>query len=327
MAAPTLNVLRGPVEVPIDALRDRRVAILGYGNQGRAHALNLQDSGINVVVGSGRDACDDFPTHDLATAASMGDLVILAVPDEIQGSVFADTVADALAPGATLGFISGFSVHFGHVQPPEGTGMVLVAPKGPGTAVRARFVEGSGVPALLAVHQENTAGTARDLALAWAAALGAGRSGVIETTFGDEAETDLFGEQAVIVGGLATLVRASYETLIEAGYPPHLAYIECCHEVKQVADILHERGMAGMMEAISTTAECGAYVAMDALDTPQLRTTLAGLLAAVRDGSFATYLSEHGSTRIEQCRVELATHDLEAVGEGIRSLMVPPADT
>ncbi len=223
-----------------------------------------------------------------------------------------------------LGFIHGFSVRFGYIDPPDGVGLVMVAPKGPGSLVRSRFVEGSGVPALLAVERETT--PSRAMALGWAAGIGAGRTGVIETTFGNEAETDLFGEQAIICGGLAALVRAAFETLVSAGYPPELAYIECCHEVKQVADILHERGMAGMMAAISNTAEHGAYEAMDRIDDDHLRSHLKTMLAEVQDGSFARRFVEEGRANLDERRGVLASHDLDTIGEGIRSLWRPPAD-
>ncbi|MDP6987041.1 MAG: ketol-acid reductoisomerase [Phycisphaerales bacterium] len=327
MAAGPTVILRGPSQVPIDGLLDCRVAILGYGNQGRAHALNLRDSGIDVIVGArhhGAAEQDGFPVCAIAEATQAADLVIMALPDEVHGEVYRELVAPSLRNGTVLGFIHGFSVRFGYIEPPDSVGLVMVAPKGPGSLVRTRFVEGSGVPALMAIERE--APLSRAMALGWAAGIGAGRTGVIETTFGNEAETDLFGEQAIICGGLAALVRAAFETLVSAGYPSELAYIECCHEVKQVADILHERGMAGMMEAISNTAEHGAYEAMDRIDDDHLRSHLSAMLAEVQDGSFARRFVEEGRANLDERRGVLASHDLDTIGEGIRSLWRPPAD-
>jgi ketol-acid reductoisomerase len=324
MSANQLKILRGD-EVPIDGLKGKRISIIGYGNQGRVHAQNLRDSGLNVCVYARnpekaiQDGFDPTPIEE----ASGCNLVIFALPDEVQGEFYKLHVEPNLGEGTVLGFIHGFSIHYGHIEPPVGTGIVMVAPKGPGVTVRAKFLDGSGVPALLAVQQENASRTARSIALGWAAGVGSARVGVFESTFADETETDLFGEQAVIVGGLAALVKASYETLVEAGYPPQLAYIECCHEVKQVADILQEKGMSDMMAAISNTAEMGAYEAMDLLDDEHLRTHLRTLLQAVRDGSFAKRLVDR---TIENKQEELRNHEIDQVGKEIRSLMQPDTD-
>ena len=319
-----LSILKSE-DVPLDALVGKSVSIIGYGNQGKAHALNLRDSEITVTIStrSPKQADEDgFATESIANATS-ADLVIIALPDEVQGEVYKEYIEPNLTPGTTLGFIHGFAIHYGHITPPKGIGVVLVAPKGPGVTVRARYLENSGVPALLAVHQENTTSTARDIALGWAAGIGSGRVGVIESTFKDETETDLFGEQAIIVGGLVTLIRASYETLVEAGYPPPLAYIECCHEVKQVADIMYEQGIAKMMSTISNTAEMGAYEAMDLLDDEHLRSHLRTLLKHVQDGTFAERLI---NKKIENKREELSHHEIEQIGKEIRSLTRPDDD-
>ena len=319
MSAHTLPILSGD-QVPIDALLDRRVSIIGYGNQGKAHALNLRDSGIDVSIGT---RTPELARRDQFTAvpipeASSNDFIIIALPDEVQGEVYQECIEPNLSLGATLGFMHGFSIHYEQITPPEGVGVVMVAPKGPGVTLRSRYLEHSGVPAILAIHQENTNHTARSIALGWAAGIGSGRVGVIESTFKDETETDLFGEQAIIVGGLVTLIKASYETLVEAGYPPQLAYIECCHEVKQVADIIYEKGIASMMGAVSNTAEMGAYEAMNLLDDEHLRSHLRTLLRNVQEGTFAHRLINHN---IENKREELGKHEIEQIGKEIRSLM------
>jgi len=325
MSAEKLSILRGNTEVPIDGILGKKVSLIGYGNQGRSHALNLRDSGLDIVVAtrSTQNAIsDNFEVVTIAEA-SKADLIIIALPDELQGALYQNEILPYLNPTAVLGFIHGFSIHYGHINPPPGIGVVMVAPKGPGVTVRERFINKTGVPALLAVERENAEGTARSIALGWAAGIGAGRTAVIQSTFADETETDLFGEQAIIVGGLAALVRAAYETLVTAGYPPELAYIECCHEVKQVADILHEKGMSEMMAAISNTAEMGAYEAMDRLDDEHLRDHFRTILQDVQNGSFAKRLV---SNKISSKREELANHEIDKIGKEIRSLMHPKTD-
>jgi len=324
MSANQLRVLQGD-EVPIEGLVGKRISIIGYGNQGRVHAQNLRDSTLEVTVyarNPGKAIQDGFEPSSIEEASGC-DLVIVALPDEVQGEVFTRQIEPNLADGVVLGFIHGFSIHFGQIKPPDGIGIVMIAPKGPGVTVRAKFLAGSGVPALLAVERENESNTARPIALGWAAGIGSGRVGVFESTFADETETDLFGEQAVIVGGLSALVKVSFETLVEAGYPPQLAYIECCHEVKQVAEILQEKGMSGMMASISNTAEMGAYEAMDLLDDEHLRGHMRTLLEGIRDGSFAKRLVER---KIKSKQEELRHHEIDKVGKEIRSLMQPDTD-
>ena len=324
MSANPLPILRG-IEVPINGLLGKRIAVIGYGNQGCVHAQNLRDSQLDVFVHARNPEFairDGFDPISIEEAAGC-DLAIIALPDEIQGKIYKKHIAPNLGDGTVLGFIHGFSLHYGHIVTPNGIGVVMVAPKGPGLTVRAEFLRGSGVPALLAVERENQTNTARDIALGWAAGIGSGKAGVIESTFSDEAETDLFGEQAVIVGGLAAMVKASYEILVEAGYPPQLAYIECCHEVKQVADILQEKGMSEMMASISNTAEMGAYEAMDLLDDEHLRNHLRTLLQRVQDGSFAKRLV---AGAIKSKQDELTNHEIEQIGKGIRDLMKPDTD-
>jgi ketol-acid reductoisomerase len=319
MHANPINILKNS-EVPLRGLHGKKVSIIGYGNQGKAHAQNLRDSGIDVIIGarSPKEAITDGFTAVSIAQASTADLIIIALPDELQGELFTSQIKPNLSPNATLGFIHGFAIYYGHIDPPLGVGVVMVAPKGPGITVREKFLRGKGVLALMAVERENASNTARELALGWAAGIGSARVGVLESTFKDETETDLFGEQAIIVGGLTTLIKASFETLVDAGYPPALAYIECCHEVKQVADIIHEKGIAEMMGAISNTAEMGAYEAMTLLDDEQLRSHLRTLLKNVKDGSFASRLV---NKEIENKKEALRKHEIERIGKEIRSIM------
>ena len=326
----TPSVLRA-ADAPIEPLVGRTVAVLGYGNQGRAHALNLRDSGLRVVVGgrpgSARlDAAraEGFDAFPLPEAAARADLAIVALPDQAQPSAWSRWIEDSLPAGAVVGFIHGFAIRFGFIEPRADLGVVLVAPKGPGTTLRARFLEGLGIPALIAVERENAARCARAFALGWGAGIGSARSGLIETTFAAEAESDLFGEQAVLCGGLLALVRESFDMLVAAGYPPEVAYLECCHEVKQVADLLYARGPDGMRRAISDTAEYGAFVAGETLVDESLRAKLRGLLDDVRSGAFARrFMSDHdsGHPEFEAFRRAAASHPIEAAGARVRALM------
>ena len=318
-----------------DALLARKVVLVGYGNQGRAHALNLRDSGIQVTVTgrSGSNAraraqMDGFQTSDTDRAVVGADLVIMALPDEVHAEVWTSAVAPHVESGQTIGFIHGSSVHFGLVRIPEGIGAVLVAPKGPGTTLRERFVQGQGIPALLAVAQERAPGTggptSHELARAWAAGLGCARAGIVRTTFGDEAETDLFGEQAVLCGGMMGLAQAAYETLVEAGYPPLLAYMECVHEIKQVADLLYARGPAGMRAAISNTAEFGAYSAAPRMVDDATKTAMRTLLKEIKDGTFSRAMqADHdaGAPWFRAQRAMASAHPMEQSSADVRALM------
>src|SRR5215213_9658042 len=250
-------------DADLSHLEGKTVAILGYGSQGHAHALNLRDSGVEVVVGlregsrSAQHASENgLPFESVADAASRGDVVMVLLPDEKQAEAWESDIRDGIAPGNLLLFAHGFSIHFGQIEPSPEVDVGLVAPKGPGHLVRRQFLEGNGVPGLVAVHQDAT-GHARDLVLAYANGIGCTRAGVIETTFKDETETDLFGEQAVLCGGVTELVRAGYETLVDAGYDPRLAYFECLHELKLIVDLMYEKGITGMRYSISNTAEYG----------------------------------------------------------------------
>jgi len=318
-------------DVSIDALRGRTIAVLGYGNQGRAHALNLRDSGLTVVVG-GRPGSEKvelarregFEAGTLAEAAARADLAIVALPDQAQPAAWGKWIEDALPSGAVVGFVHGFAIRFGFITPRADLGVVLVAPKGPGATLRARFEEGLGIPALVAIERENAARTARAFALAWGAGIGCARSGLIETTFAAEAESDLFGEQAVLCGGLLALVHESYALLVEAGYSPEVAYIECCHEVKQVADLLYARGPDGMRRAISDTAEFGAFVAEQSLVDEHLRAKLRALLADVRSGAFARrFMADYqrGHPEFTAWRRAASAHEIEAASARVRALM------
>ncbi|MFM7259454.1 MAG: ketol-acid reductoisomerase [bacterium] len=318
-------------DVSIDALRGRTIVVLGYGNQGRAHALNLRDSGLTVVVGgrAGSEklllaAREGFEALPLPEAAARADLAIVSIPDQAQPAAWAKWIEDALPRDAVVGFVHGFAIRFGFIVPREDLGVVLVAPKGPGTTVRARYEEGLGIPALFAIERENALKTARAFALAWGAGIGCARSGLIETTFAAEAESDLFGEQAVLCGGLLALVHEAYALLVEAGYPPEVAYIECCHEVKQVADLLYARGPDGMRRAISDTAEFGAFVAEQSLVDEHLRAKLRTLLADVRSGAFARrFMQDHdaGHPEFTAWRRAASGHPIEAASARVRGLM------
>ncbi len=308
-----------------------QVAVIGYGNQGTSHALNLRDSGIAVTVGgrlgseSLRRAHEDgFAGSEAAQAAAGADLVIVALPDECHG-VACPPLLEAMKPNAVIGFLHGFSVHFRQVNCPPQRGVVLVAPKGPGSALRARFLEGFGIPSLVAVHQGGIdPPRAEDLALGWAHAIGSGRAGIIRTTFKDETETDLFGEQAVLCGGLGELIRIAYETLVEAGYPPLLAYTECCHEVKQIADLICDRGIAGMGNAISNTARFGAADAGERLIDSSVRTRMRAVLRDIQDGSFAERMiadGQAGSPVLRAARAKSSAHPIEASGRSLRALL------
>ena len=250
-------------DADLSALDGKTVAILGYGSQGHAHALNLKDSGVDVVVGlrEGSPSRQQAEAHGLevlsvADAASRGDIVMVLLPDERQAEVWSEEIADGIAEGDLLMFAHGFSIHFGQIEPPPGVDVGMVAPKGPGHLVRRQYEEGRGVPCLMAVHQDAT-GNAHGLVLAYASGIGGGRAGIIETTFKDECETDLFGEQSVLCGGATELVRAGFETLVEAGYDPRLAYFECLHELKLIVDLMYEGGLEKMRWSISETAEWG----------------------------------------------------------------------
>jgi ketol-acid reductoisomerase len=317
-------------DADLGRLEDKTIAILGYGSQGHAHALNLRDSGCEVVVGLRTGSAsraeverEDLIVLDVGEAASRGDVVMILLPDEKQAEVWDAEIRDGIAPGNLLMFAHGFSIHFNQIEPPPGVDIGMVAPKGPGHLVRRQFTEERGVPCLMAVHQDAT-GTARDLVLAYASGIGGGRAGVIETTFKDECETDLFGEQAVLCGGATELVRAGFETLVEAGYDPRLAYFECLHELKLIVDLMYENGIQGMRHSISNTAEYGDMTRGSRVITAQTREAMRQLLADIQSGEFAKeWIAENraGAENFQRMRDEAAGHQVEQVGKELRKMM------
>jgi len=317
-------------DADLHELDGQTVAIIGYGSQGHAHALNLKDSGVEVVVGlrptsssvaAARAA--GLEVTSVVDASSRGDLVMILVPDELHHDVWEQEVRDGVSDGNMLLFGHGFSIHYGEVVPPAGVDVALVAPKGPGHLVRRQFTEGSGVPGLVSVHQDAT-GTARARALAYAKGIGCTRAGVIETTFKDETETDLFGEQAVLCGGASALVQAGFETLVEAGYDPEMAYFECLHELKLIVDLMYEKGLAGMRYSISNTAEYGDYTRGRAIVTDETRAAMRKILADIQSGAFAReWIAENRAHQENflRMRAEQAGTQIESVGRDLRSHM------
>jgi ketol-acid reductoisomerase len=317
-------------EADLELLDGKTVAIIGYGSQGHAHALNLKDSGVDVVVGLREDSSSVAQAREhglevlpVVEAASRGDVVMMLVPDELHREVWENDVRDGVAEGNLLLFGHGFSIHYGEVTPPAGIDVGMVAPKGPGHLVRRQFTEGSGVPGLIAVEQDAT-GNARALTLAYAKGIGCTRGGVIETTFKDETETDLFGEQAVLCGGASELVQAGFETLVDAGYDPEMAYFECLHELKLIADLMYEKGLAGMRYSISNTAEYGDYTRGKRVITEETRAAMRAILAEIQSGDFAReWIAENraGQESFKRMRAEQANTQVETVGAELRSHM------
>ncbi|MFL5870238.1 MAG: ketol-acid reductoisomerase [Solirubrobacterales bacterium] len=313
-----------------DALKGKKIAILGYGSQGHAHALNLRDSGYDVVVGLRADSASRAKAQeaglevvDTADAASQGDIVMILLPDEKQGEIWSAEIADGIAEGNLVLFGHGFSIHFGEIEPPPGVDVGMVAPKGPGHLVRRQYEEGKGVPCLMAVHEDAT-GNAHELVLAYASGIGGGRAGIIETNFKDETETDLFGEQSVLCGGATELVRAGYETLVEAGYDPRLAYFETLHELKLIVDLMYEKGIQGMRYSISNTAEYGDMTRGPRVIGPEVREAMKQVLADIQSGDFAReWIAENkaGAENFNRMRDEAAGHQIESVGKDLRSMM------
>jgi ketol-acid reductoisomerase len=311
-------------------IRSRTVAVIGYGSQGHAHALNLRDSAVDVVVGlrEGSASADEARAAGLtvvtpAEAAARADVVVLLVPDQHHRKVYEESVAPHLTPGKALTVGHGFSVHYEQVAPPEGVDVILVAPKSPGHLVRRVFTEGRGVPCLVAVAQDAT-GRALDLALSYADAIGSTRAGVIETTFKDETETDLFGEQAVLCGGSEALIKAGFETLVEAGYPPELAYFECLHELKLIVDLYYEGGLERMNYSVSDTAEYGGHVVGSRIITEAVRAEMKRVLSEVQSGAFARQFiadCESGGHQLAELRRASEQHPIETVGKKLRSMM------
>jgi len=328
-ASSGLRVFSGG-DATLDALRGKCVAVLGYGAQGHAHALNLRDSNVDIIVaqrtGSARHAAavaDGFLPVTLGEAVATADLLIFALPDEAIPSIFAAEVAPRLRPGQTLGFLHGFAVHFGGIKAPAGVDVVLLAPKAQGRAVRREFMMGRGVAALVAVAQD-ASGSALKTALAWGAGIGAARAAIFETTFKDETETDLFGEQVVLCGGLTALIQGAFDTLVDAGYPPELAYFECCHEVKLLADLIQAGGITHMRERVSNAARFGDLTRGPRVIGPDVRAEMGRILDEIRTGRFAAELAaerEAGYTRFRALTEAGRRHGLETTGERVRALM------
>jgi ketol-acid reductoisomerase len=317
-------------DADLDALSGKRVAVIGYGSQGHAHALNLQDNGVDVVVGLyqgspswARAEEQDLRVETVEKAVEISSLVMMLVPDQTQKELYERAVRPNLKPGSALMFAHGFNIHFNQIVPPDDVDVAMVAPKGPGHIVRRLFTEGIGVPALFAVHQDRS-GQARERTLAYAKGIGATRAGVLETSFKEETETDLFGEQAVLCGGVTALIKSGYETLVEAGYQPELAYFECMHELKLIVDLLYQGGMSYMRYSVSDTAEFGDYLSGPRIIGPQVREEMRRVLGEIQDGSFArTWVLENQAGRpfFNARRRQEREHQIEQVGARLRSMM------
>jgi ketol-acid reductoisomerase len=314
----------------LDLIQQKRVAVIGYGSQGHAHALNLHESGCQVVVGlpagsksRAKAEADGLRVMTPADAAAQADVIMILIPDELHNEVFERDIRPGLAPGKTVLVAHGFSVHFSQIVPPPDINVAMVAPKGPGHMVRRLYQEGVGVPALWAVYQDAT-GEADALALAYARGIGATRAGVLHTTFSEETETDLFGEQVVLCGGLTSLIQAGFETLVEAGYQPESAYFECLHEVKLIVDLMYQGGMSYMRYSISNTAEFGDYVSGPRVITDETRAEMRKILREIQDGTFASrWILENKAGRpgFLAMRRQHAQHQIEEVGRDLRAMM------
>lgn len=313
-----------------DDLKDKTIAVIGYGIQGRGQSLCLRDSGLNVIIGQREggpnyqkakdDGFDPMPAKE---AAKKADIIMILTQDHVQGELYKKEIRRHMKPGKTLAFSHGFNIHFGQIKPPEDVDVWLVAPKGPGSFVRRQFEEGKGVPALVAIHQDAT-GNALKNALAYAKGVGGGRAGIIETTFKEETETDLFGEQAVLCGGTSALIKAGYETLVEAGYAPEMAYFECLHELKLIVDIIYEEGISNMRARVSDTAEYGDYSRGPRVVTDRTKKEMKKILAEIQKGKFAReWMKENktGREKMKAYRNEAKNHPIEEVGERLRGMM------
>ena len=317
-------------DAPIDALKGKKVAVIGYGSQGHAHSQNLRDSGIDVVVAE-LEGTDNFKLAvehgfapgDIKTAMAGATLVIVTLPDEIQAKIYESQIAPNLVAGQTLGFCHGFNIHFKYIVPPKDVNVVMIAPKGPGHLVRSEFEKGGGVPNLIAVEQD-AGGDAKQIALAWANGIGGARAGIIETTYKEETETDLFGEQVVLCGGLTSLIKAGFETLVEAGYQPEIAYFECLHEVKLIVDLMYQGGMSYMRYSISNTAEYGDLTRGSRIVTDQTKEEMKKILSEITSGAFAKeWVDEYRSGAKNFNALYEKDHDsaLENVGRKLRKMM------
>ena len=317
-------------DAPLDALKGKTVAVIGFGSQGHAHAQNLRDSGVQVIVANRKDSANGrlaiergFDPMPVDEAVKQGDLIIITLPDEVQPEVWNKSILPHLKAGKSVGCTHGFNFHFKTITAPKDVDVLLVAPKGPGHLVRSEFEKGGGVPCLLAIFQDAT-GKARDMGLAWARGIGGARSGIIETTFKDECETDLFGEQAVLCGGLSALIKAGFETLTEAGYPPEMAYFECVHEVKLIVDLIYQGGLDYMRYSISNTAEYGDLTRGPRLITDQTKAEMKKILTEIQTGQFAKEFRaeyEGGMKNFKRLYEADNSHPVEVTGRKLRKMM------
>ena len=311
-----------------DLIKSKKIAVIGYGSQGHAHTLNLRDSGVaEICVGLRLDSssvakaqAEGIEVKSIADAAAWADIVMILTPDELQKDIYNTHIANNIREGAALMFAHGLSIHFNLIEPRADLDVLMVAPKGPGHTVRGEYLRGGGVPCLVAVHKD-ASGTARDIAMSYACGLGGGRSGIIETNFRDECETDLFGEQAVLCGGVVELIKAGYETLVEAGYPPEMAYFECLHEVKLIVDLIYEGGIANMNYSISNTAEFGEYVSGPRVVTSDTKAEMKLILEDIQSGKFTNRWMQGGQEEIKKFREDMAAHPIEEVGANLREKM------
>jgi ketol-acid reductoisomerase len=317
-------------DASLDLLSDKKVAVLGFGSQGHAHALNLKESGVNVSVGLrpssekwAKAEATGLAVKSVPDAVKWADVVMVLLPDQNQKEVYDKDIAPNLKSGDTLAFAHGFNIHYKQIVPPKDINVMMIAPKSPGHLVRRTYVEGAGVPSLIAIYQDPS-GKTKDLALAWAKGIGSTKAGVIETNFKDETETDLFGEQAVLCGGSAELIKAGFETLVDAGYPPELAYFECMHEMKLIVDLYYEGGLSRMNYSVSDTAEYGGMTRGSRLITQETRKEMKKILSEVQSGQFAKeWLDEYhsGQKNMEKLRQENRDHPIEKVGSKLREMM------
>ena len=318
-------------DADVGLIKKKKVVIVGYGSQGHAHAANLNDSGVAEVAvalrsdSSSRAKASDagFKVMDVAEASQWGDVIMMLTPDELQADIYADEIAENIRPGAAIAFAHGLNVHFNLIEPRTDIDVFMVAPKGPGHTVRSEYARGGGVPCLIAVHQDSS-GNAHEIGLSYASAVGGGRSGIIETTFQEECETDLFGEQAVLCGGLCELIKAGFETLVEAGYAPEMAYFECLHEVKLIVDLIYEGGIANMNCSISNTAEYGEYVTGPRIITDETKAEMKRVLEDIQAGRFTRdWMVENKArqTSFKATRRRNAEHPIEQVGAELRAMM------
>ena len=318
-------------DADINLIKGKKVAIIGYGSQGHAHALNLRDSGVKDVAvalrkgsqGVKKAEAEKLKVMDVAAAAKWADVMMMLTPDELQADIYREHLADHMKQGAALMFAHGLNIHFNLIEPRADFDVMMIAPKGPGHTVRAEYQRGAGVPVLMAVHKD-VSGNAHDLTLSYGAAIGGGRAGIIETTFREECETDLFGEQSVLCGGLVELMKAGYETLVEAGYAPEMAYFECVHEVKLIVDLIYEGGIATMNYSVSNTAEYGEYVSGPRVVSPETKAEMKRILADIQSGRFVKeWMLENrvNQTSFKAMRQKLAQHPIEQIGAKLRDMM------